>query len=86
MSRVNQLLSLVADDMPYVDEKMRSGLPEKHQDLRAVVDYLVGAGGKRIRPALTIMAARMRPVEAEKLHGLAAAVELLHTASLVHDD
>lgn len=86
MSKVNQLLSLVADDMPYVDEKMRSGLPEKHQDLRAVVDYLVGAGGKRIRPALTIMAARMRPVEAEKLHSLAAAVELLHTASLVHDD
>lgn len=86
MVKASDLLSLVADDMPYVEEKMRSGIPEKHKDLQSVVDYLVGAGGKRLRPALTIMAASFHSVDNDKLYRLAAAVELLHTATLVHDD
>lgn len=86
MPEVKDLLNLVADDMNHVEETMRSGISEKHQDLQSVVDYLVGAGGKRLRPALTIMAASFYPVDREKLYKLGAAVELLHTATLVHDD
>ena len=86
MVKASDLLSLVADDMIYVEDKMRSGIPEQHQDLQSVVDYLVGAGGKRLRPALTMMAASFYPVDKDKLYCLAAAVELLHTATLVHDD
>ena len=86
MSDVNALFSLVADEIKYVEEKMRSGIAARYQDLQAVVDYLVGAGGKRLRPALTLMAANFYPVDKDKSYALAASVELLHTATLVHDD
>ncbi len=86
MSAISSLLSLVAEDMKHVEDKMRAGIAAADEDLQAVVDYLVGAGGKRLRPALTLMAANFYPVEKEKTHALAASIELLHTASLVHDD
>ncbi len=80
------LLDLVAEDIKHVEEKMRSGVSERYQDLQAVIDYLMGAGGKRLRPALTLMAANFYPVDKIKSYALAASVELLHTATLVHDD
>jgi geranylgeranyl pyrophosphate synthase len=86
MSQATELLSIVADDVKHVEEKMRSGISDRHTDLQSVVDYLVGAGGKRLRPALTLMAANFYPVDKEKSFSLAASVELLHTATLVHDD
>ncbi len=86
MSQVTELFSLVADDIKKVEEKMRSGIAAQHRDLQAVVDYLVGAGGKRLRPALTLLAANFYPVDKPKSYALAASVELLHTATLVHDD
>ncbi len=86
MTQVNTLLDLVAEDMRQVENKMRSGIAARYKDLQAVVDYLMGAGGKRLRPTLTLMAANFYPVDKEKSFSLAAAVELLHTATLVHDD
>ncbi len=86
MTQISSLLSLVADDMKYVEDKMRSGIETRYKDLQAVIDYLVGAGGKRLRPALTLMAANFYPVDKDKSYSLAASVELLHTATLVHDD
>jgi len=86
MSQATELLSIVAEDIIHVEEKMRSGISDKYTDLQAVVDYLVGAGGKRLRPALTLMAANFYPVDKKKSYSLAASVELLHTATLVHDD
>jgi geranylgeranyl pyrophosphate synthase len=80
------LLDLVAEDIKRVEETMRSGVSERYQDLQAVIDYLMGAGGKRLRPALTLMAANFYPVDKQKSYSLAASVELLHTATLVHDD
>ncbi|MFN8459915.1 MAG: polyprenyl synthetase family protein [Anaerolineae bacterium] len=80
------LLDLVAEDIKHVEDKMRSGVSERYQDLQAVIDYLMGAGGKRLRPALTLMAANFYPVDKVKSYALAASVELLHTATLVHDD
>jgi geranylgeranyl pyrophosphate synthase len=80
------LFDLVAEDIKHVEEKMRSGVAERYSDLQAVIDYLMGAGGKRLRPTLTLMAANFYPVDKEKSYALAAAVELLHTATLVHDD
>jgi geranylgeranyl pyrophosphate synthase len=65
---------------------MRAGIAARYEDLQAVVDYLVGAGGKRLRPALTLLAANFYPVDKDKSYSLAASVELLHTATLVHDD
>lgn len=86
MSPATELLSLVSEEITHVEAKMRDGVSEQYTDLQAVVDYLVGAGGKRLRPALTLMAANFYPVDNEKSYALAASVELLHTATLVHDD
>ncbi|MEM7342713.1 MAG: polyprenyl synthetase family protein [Chloroflexota bacterium] len=86
MTDINAQLALVAEDMQGMEDKMRAGIAKRYKDLQAVVDYLVGAGGKRLRPALTLMAANFYPVDKDKSHSLAASVELLHTATLVHDD
>jgi geranylgeranyl pyrophosphate synthase len=77
----------VAEDIKRVEDKMREGAAAgQYFDVQAVVEYLISAGGKRLRPALTLMAANFYPVDKEKSYSLAAAVELLHTATLVHDD
>jgi len=86
MSATQTLLNIVAEDIKRVEDKMRSGVSERYQDLQAVIDYLMGAGGKRLRLSLTLLAANFYPVDKDKSYSLAAAVELLHTATLVHDD
>ena len=50
------------------------------------MDYSLTAGGKRIRPVLTLEFARLNGLEAEKALPVACAVEMLHTYSLIHDD
>lgn len=57
-----------------------------YQLLNTTIDYLVSSGGKRVRPALTLLVGRIYPSAPERVVALAAAVELLHTATLVHDD
>src|SRR5574340_107402 len=65
---------------------MRSQAEGHHPDLRAALDHLVASGGKRIRPTLTILTGRMLGADEDRTVTLAAAIELLHTATLVHDD
>lgn len=65
---------------------MRIQADEAHPDLRAALDHLLAAGGKRIRPTLGLLVGNMLGAPLEKLITLGAAVELLHTATLVHDD
>ncbi len=76
----------VQDDINTVESIMRSQADGNHPDLRTALDLLLTAGGKRIRPALTILSGRMLGADQERLLALAAAIELLHTATLVHDD
>jgi geranylgeranyl pyrophosphate synthase len=65
---------------------MRSQGEGAHPDLAAALDLIISAGGKRIRPALTILVGKMFGGQTECLITIAAAIELLHTATLVHDD
>ncbi len=65
---------------------MRAQADESHPDLRAALEHLLGAGGKRVRPTLSLLVGNMLGAPLEKLITLGAAVELLHTATLVHDD
>lgn len=65
---------------------MRAQADESHPDLRAALEHLLAAGGKRIRPTLSLLVGNMLDAPLEKLVTLGAAVELLHTATLVHDD
>ena len=72
--------------MRQVEELMRAQADGHHPELRAALHHLLGAGGKRIRPTLVLLTGNMLGADPDKLITLAAAVELLHTATLVHDD
>lgn len=79
-------LSPVSEEIELVEERMRVQADEAHPDLRAALEHLLAAGGKRIRPTLGLLVGNMLGAPLEKLVTLGAAVELLHTATLVHDD
>lgn len=65
---------------------MRAQADGSHPDLRTAVENLLDAGGKRIRPTLTLLTGNMLNADQDRLITLAAAIEMLHTATLVHDD
>ena len=72
MARVNQLIiDRMQSDVPLIPE---------------LAGHLVAAGGKRLRPLMTLASARLCGYEGDKHIGLAAAVEFIHTATLLHDD
>lgn len=76
----------VQEELRAVEALMRSQSAGYHQDLEAALELIINAGGKRIRPALTILGGKMFGADPQKLLFLASAIELLHTATLVHDD
>lgn len=65
---------------------MRAQSKGHHPDLGAALDHLLSSGGKRVRPAVALLTGGMLGGNQERLLTLAAAIELLHTATLVHDD
>ncbi len=80
------LQQLVADDMRRVNqvvlEKVRSDVPL----VADLASHIIRAGGKRLRPSLTLACARLCGYEGERHVRLAACVEFIHTATLLHDD
>ena len=81
------ILQPLRDDLVLVEHKMRGALEVQHPTLAELLTYVIDHGGKRVRPALVIMASHFyRVSDKDKVMQAAAAIELLHTASLVHDD
>jgi octaprenyl-diphosphate synthase len=78
--------SLIADDMKQVDLVIRDRLKSDVVLIRQVADYIIGSGGKRLRPALVILSAGACGYAGRYRHELAAVVEFIHTATLLHDD
>ena len=77
----------VQDQLQFVEQRIREQAGENHHpDLRSALEHLLRAGGKRIRPTLGLLVGNMLGAPEEKLITLGASVELLHTATLVHDD
>ena len=85
-SPLDKLSDLMANDMEQVNaliiENMRSDVPL----IPKLAQYLISAGGKRIRPLLTLASTSMFDGPMNKSYHLAAAVEFIHTATLLHDD
>jgi geranylgeranyl pyrophosphate synthase len=79
-------LSPVQAQLQLVEARLHSQADERHPDLRAALEQILAAGGKRIRPTLGLLVGDMLGAEPDRLVTLGAAVELLHTATLVHDD
>lgn len=80
------VLALVQPGLHVVEAKMREVTIEQHEVLAHAIDHLLAAGGKRLRPVVALLAAGLFGAPAQRSAALAAAVEMLHTATLVHDD
>ena len=83
----DRLAAWLADDMAAVNVLIRQRMASEHAPrIPEVTAHLVEAGGKRLRPMLTLAAARLCGDEGENHVKLAATVEFIHTATLLHDD
>ncbi len=76
----------IADDMKALDAVIRGRLNSEVVLIRTIGEYIVGAGGKRMRPALLLLIANALGYKGSHHHLLAAVVEFIHTATLLHDD
>ncbi|HRQ80551.1 MAG TPA: polyprenyl synthetase family protein [Azospirillaceae bacterium] len=85
-SPLDRLSSLVADDMSDVNNLIVQRMDSSVALIPQLAGYIVAAGGKRLRPVLTLAAARMVGYQGEHHKLLAAVVEFIHTATLLHDD
>lgn len=81
-----QLAVTLADDMRGVNAMILHHLGSTVPLIPQVAQYLIAAGGKRLRPLLTVASARLCGDASDNSHALAAAVEFIHSASLLHDD
>ena len=84
--QLNALYALIADDMKAVDVVIRERLYSDVVLVRQVAEYIISAGGKRMRPALVLLTAGAMGYQGKHHHELAAVVEFIHTATLLHDD
>jgi len=86
VSPVERLLALVSADMRATDALIHERLGSAVALIPDVARHLIDSGGKRLRPLLTLAAARMGGYAGQDHVKLAAAVEFIHTATLLHDD
>ena len=80
------LQAFLAADMQRVDAVIRSRLRSEVVLVNQVAEYIIDSGGKRLRPALVLLTAGAMGFDGEASHVLAAVVEFIHTATLLHDD
>jgi len=80
------ILDLCAPDMAKVDEFIRESLFSDVVLINQIASYIVSGGGKRLRPMLLILSARACGYEGDRHIPLAAIIEFIHTATLLHDD
>ena len=83
---LDALVGLVADDMDRVNDGILARAQSHVELIPEIAGHLINSGGKRIRPMLTLAAARMCGYSGEHHIKLATAVEFMHTATLLHDD
>lgn len=82
----SNLYTSIDVDMHAVDAVIRARLNSEVVLVNQVAEYIISAGGKRMRPALLLLAARACGYAGTHHHELAAVVEFIHTATLLHDD
>lgn len=79
-------LALIGEDLRQVEEQFRKDLESEVPLIRKVGEYVLASGGKRIRPAMLLLAARLCNYQGHQAIPLASVVEFIHTATLLHDD
>ena len=77
---------IIADDLAEVDRVIRQRLASEVPLINTVADYIIAAGGKRMRPSLLALTARALGYNGSNHYLLGAVIEFIHTATLLHDD
>ncbi|MCP1643072.1 octaprenyl-diphosphate synthase [Pseudomonas citronellolis] len=77
---------VVADDFTAVDGIIRRQLSSRVPLVEKIGDYIISAGGKRLRPLLVLLSGKALGYSGDDLRLLAATIEFLHTSTLLHDD
>ena len=84
--KLDRLYHLIHADMQRVDAVIRDRLHSDVALVRQVAEYIIQSGGKRLRPALVLLTAGAMGYQGKHHHELAAVIEFIHTATLLHDD
>ncbi len=83
---LDPMMALVAADMNQVNSEILARMQSEVPLIPELAGHLIAGGGKRMRPMLTLACARLLDYGGARHHKLAAAVEFIHTATLLHDD
>lgn len=84
--KIEEIHTLIAQDMESVDQLIIQRLASEVVLINQIGHYIVNSGGKRLRPVLAVLSARAMGYQADRHIDLAAIVEFIHTATLLHDD
>lgn len=79
-------LNIIGDELKLVEQQFRKDLESDVPLIRKVGEYVLSSGGKRVRPALLLLAAKLCGYQGDKAVPLASVIEFIHTATLLHDD
>ena len=82
----NEICQLIAADLEAVEKNLLEKTTSHYDFVDLAVQHVIEGGGKRLRPILLVLSAKACGYEGKEAHTLAATVELIHVASLVHDD
>ena len=83
---IDQIRALSHDDMQAVNQLIQQQVDSDVSLINQLGFYIVNSGGKRLRPLLTVLSARAMNIDNNDHHTLAAIIEFIHTATLLHDD
>ncbi|QQP90178.1 polyprenyl synthetase family protein [Skermanella sp. TT6] len=86
VNALDKLTDLVADDLKACNTLIIDRMQSPVELIPQLAGYIIAAGGKRLRPVLTLASARLCGYEGTRHQALAACVEFIHTATLLHDD
>jgi len=83
---MNDLLRYFQRELPGINNFLESEADQLNGLVKDVAKHIIGSGGKRIRPMLTLLFARAMGYKGDDYHAIACSLELLHSATLLHDD
>ena len=83
---ITQIHNLISDDMVSVNKLIKENLSSEVPLINQLGQYIINTGGKRLRPALVLLSSKIFKYQGDQDINLAAIIELIHTATLLHDD
>ena len=84
--KLSKIYEPIQEDLDKIEDRLRAVSMVDSPYLSELLDYSLKSNGKRIRPVLTLLSGRFYPADPDALWLMATAVEIMHTATLVHDD